>query len=80
MFTSNILYAYASPGRGFATRKPLSRGIHGGRETTPTICVATGGHPRLSSVGAALRAAVPTSATVIPLLMAAVQVPWSRTY
>ena len=80
VFTSNILYAYASPGRGFATRKPLSRGIHGGPETTPTICVATGGHPRLSSVGAALRASVPTSATVIPLLTNGVQVPWSRTH
>ncbi len=75
-FSRGILYAYAEAGRGFSSRKPLSRGIHGGPETTPTICVASGGHPGLALLQAALQSSVPTSASIGPLLMTALGVSW----
>jgi predicted AlkP superfamily pyrophosphatase or phosphodiesterase len=78
VFADRIVYAYAEPGRGFASRKPLSRGIHGGPETATTICCAIGGHPGLPSIGSLLAALVPTSASIAPLLMGSVGIDWDR--
>jgi hypothetical protein len=77
-FTDGILYAYATPGRGFSSRKPLSRGIHGGPETSGTICMAVGGHPGLSLLKATFSTVVPTSATIATFLLDAVRIPWAR--
>jgi Type I phosphodiesterase / nucleotide pyrophosphatase len=77
-FTDGILYAYATPGRGFSSRKPLSRGIHGGPETSGTICMAVGGHPGLSLLKTTFSTVVPTSATIATFLLDAVRIPWVR--
>ena len=71
-FAPGILYVHARRGRGFSTRKQLTRGIHGCLETTETVCLATGGHPGLASVAEAFAAAPPTSATVPRILAAAI--------
>ena len=71
-FAPRILYVHARRGRGFSTRKQLTRGIHGCLETTETICLATGGHPGMARVTEAFAAAPPTSATVPRILAAAV--------
>jgi len=70
-----VLGAYARPGRGFATRKPLPRGVHGCPETIATLCVVTGGHPALAGLRRAFAAAAPTSATLGRLLAASVGLP-----
>jgi len=75
-FAPDVLYAHARPGRGFSTRKPLTRGIHGCPATTETLCVATGGHPGLVTLGTALAAGPPTCATLPRLLARAVGLPW----
>ncbi len=75
-FAPGILYVSAEPGRGFATRKPLPRGVHGCPATAPTLCLATGGHPGLTALRAAFAAKAPTSASLAPLLAAAVGLPW----
>jgi hypothetical protein len=72
-----VLCAYAEPGRGFATRKPLPRGVHGCPATTPTVCVVTGGHPRLPALRRALAAEAPTSASLGRLLAGALELPWA---
>jgi hypothetical protein len=71
-----VLYAYAMPGRSFATRKPIPRGIHGCPATAPTLCLATGGHPGLAALREAFAAATPSSATLGRLLARAVELPW----
>jgi hypothetical protein len=75
-FAPGVIYAHARPGRGFSTRKPLTRGIHGCPATTETLCVATGGHPGLGVLGIAFAADPPTSATLPRLLAGAVGLTW----
>jgi type I phosphodiesterase/nucleotide pyrophosphatase len=75
-FAPGVLYAHAAPGRGFATRKPLPRGVHGCLATVATLCVATGGHPGLAALRQAFAATPPSNATVARQLAAAVGLPW----
>jgi hypothetical protein len=77
-FAPRVLYAHARPGRGFSTRKPLTRGIHGCPATTETLCLAIGGHPGLGALGAALAADPPTCATLPRLLARAIGLPWPK--
>lgn len=75
-FIPGVLYAYAKPGRGFATRKPLPRGVHGCPATTPTLCLATGGHPGIAALREAFALEAPSNATLARLLARAVELPW----
>ena len=75
-FAPGIIYAHAHPGRGFATKKTRTLGIHGCPMTAETLCVATGGHPSLAALGRDFAADPPTSATLPRLLAAAVGLPW----
>jgi hypothetical protein len=75
-FVPGVLYAYAVPGRGFATRKPLPRGVHGCPTTRPSLCVAAGGHPGIARLRATFAAEPPTNAALGRLLAAAVGLPW----
>lgn len=75
-FAEGVLYVHARRGRGFKAGKPLPRGIHGCPETTPTLCLATGGHPGLKVLKQAFVREVPTTASLGPLLMRAAGVAW----
>jgi hypothetical protein len=75
-FAPGILYAHARPGRGFAAGRKLPRGIHGCPETTPTLCLATGGHPGLAGLRREFSAQMPTTATLTPMLAKAVGLHW----
>lgn len=77
-FTDRVLYVHARRGRGFNTVKPLPRGIHGCPETTATLCLATGGHPGIAMLGDAFARETPTTATLAPMLTAAVGLAWDR--
>lgn len=75
-FVPGVLYAHAAPGRGFATRKPLPRGVHGCPATTPSLCVAVGGHPGIAALRPAFAASPPSNAAVGRQLAAAVGLRW----
>jgi hypothetical protein len=75
-FAPSVLYVHARPGRGFAAGRSLPRGIHGCPETTPTLCLATGGHPGLGALRRAFAAEIPTTATLTPLLAQAIGLRW----
>jgi hypothetical protein len=75
-FAPRVLYAHARPGRGFAAGRRLPRGIHGCPETTPTLCLATGGHSGLGAVRRAFDIEIPTTATLTPLLAKAIGLRW----
>ena len=71
-----VLYAYATPGRGFSAEGHLPRGIHGCPATRPALCVATGGHPEIAALREAFAREVPTSATWPRLLASVIGLPW----
>ena len=75
-FAPGVLYVHARPGRGFAAGRSLPRGIHGCPETTPTLCLVTGGHPGLATMRQALATQTPTTATLTPLLAKAIGLRW----
>jgi Type I phosphodiesterase / nucleotide pyrophosphatase len=70
-----VLGAYARPGRGFNTRKPIPRGIHGCPDTMATLCVVTGGHPAVAGLRETFATATPTNATLGRLLAASAGLP-----
>ncbi len=63
-FAPDILYTHSLPGRGFATNKPLTHGLHGCPAAAPTLCMATGGHPGLAGLRHAFARQAPTTATL----------------
>ena len=75
-YAPDMLYAYGIPGRGFATSKPLTRGLHGCPATTPTLCMATGGHPGLAALRQAFARQPSTTATLPRLLTDAIGLNW----
>ena len=75
-YAPGVLYAHARPGRGFATGKPLTRGLHGCPATAPTLCMAAGGHPGLAGLKRAFAEETPTTATLPRLLTGAVGLDW----
>lgn len=77
-FAPGILYVHARPGRGFASGRSLTRGIHGCPDTMPTLCLATGGHQGIESLRRVFSTEVPTTATLTPMLAAAIGLPWQR--
>jgi hypothetical protein len=75
-YAPGVLYAHARPGRGFATGKPLTRGLHGCPASTPTLCMAAGGHPGLAGLRRVFDHETPTTATLPRLLAGAVGLAW----
>jgi predicted AlkP superfamily pyrophosphatase or phosphodiesterase len=75
-YAPGVLYAHALPGRGFATGKPLTRGLHGCPASAPTLCMAVGGHPGMAGLRRAFDHEAPTTATLPRLLTDAVGLAW----
>ncbi len=75
-YAPDMLYAHGMPGRGFATGKPLTRGLHGCPSSAPTLCMATGGHPGLARLRQAFVREAPTTAALPRQLTDAVGLAW----
>ena len=75
-YAPDMLYAHSVPGRHFNTRNSPTRGVHGCRASSPTLCLATGGHPGLSALRQAFARDVPTTAMLPRLLADAIGLTW----
>lgn len=75
-YAPDLLYAHARPGRGFATGKPLTRGLHGCLASRPTLCMATGEHPGVALLRDAFGRKAPTAAALPRQLFDALGFSW----